>query len=416
MANNTAIVGKLTNIRPIEGADKIRLANVAVNGVTQAQVVIGLTEQNDDLVVYFTSNMCLQEPLLGRYPDLGTYLGRAGRVKTVKLRGVISDGLVVSVDKFSPWATVTTLVEGFEFTSLGGVELTKRYEPPVKHVPQAKGDKKNNKLKKFNRLVENQVRFHYDTDNLRRNAHRISRGDLVSISTKVHGSSFTVQHVLTKKVLTLKEKIAKFFGVPVIETVYDYVYTSRTVVKNATINIGEQKHFYSFDLWTHIGETFFKGKLAQGECVYGEVVGFLPTGRAIQKGYPYGCKQGELKIMVYRITITSPDGQVFELGWEAMLERCKELEVEPVETLYRGTLGDLTGFGEDYNAGNVVDYLEKMYLGKKRQDCNGNPDEGIIVRIDHTHTAEAFKLKDASFLEKESKLFNDGTVDIEEDQ
>jgi tRNA-binding EMAP/Myf-like protein len=416
MANNTAIVGRLTNIKAIEGADKIKLANVTVNGVSQAQVVVGLEAIENELVVYFTSNMCLNEStILKEYPDLATYLGRAGRVRTVKLRGVISDGLVVNVSKFSKWCKVETLTEGFEFTDLDGVNICKRYEPPVKHVTQSSGDKKSKKLKKFNRLVDQQVHFHYDTDNLRRNAHKLNIDTVVSISRKLHGTSGLTAHVLVKKVLTLKEKIAKFFGVPVVETEYDYIYTSRTVVKNANINLGEQKHFYGFDLWTYVGDATFKGKLAKGESVYYEIVGFIPTtGGAIQKGYGYGCKPNEYKVKVYRITNVSADGVVYELGWKAMLERCAELGVEPVETLYYGTLRELIGRYDNITSAELVEWLENKYLGKKAIDCNGRPDEGIVVRIDHVHQAEAYKLKDYAFLAGESAEFEKGTEDIEE--
>jgi hypothetical protein len=57
--------------------------------------------------------------------------------------------------------------------------------------------------------------------------------------------------------------------------------------------------------------------------------------------------------------------------------------------------------------------LEQYYLGKKATDCNNMPDEGIVVKIDGA--PEAYKLKDPQFILGESKAFEDGEDDLEED-
>jgi hypothetical protein len=413
MSDNTAIVGRLSNVRPITGADKIKLADITVHGVTQAQVVVGVESVNDTPMVYFTSNMCLSAPLLEAYPDLARYLGRAGRVRTITLKKVISDGLAVELSKFKKWDT--GLKEGDEFTELSDVVMCRRYEPPTKNNPTpAKGDKKKNKLKKFSRLVENQVKLHHDTENFRRNVHKIGPADVVSISRKIHGTSFVCANVLTKKLLTFKEKIAKFFGVTITEEDYDYIYCSRNVVKNKDINLGKQKHFYSYDLWTEVGKEFFEFKLHEGETVYGEIVGYLPTGAPIQKGYHYGCEPNTYEVYVYRITSTNPEGFTIEYTWEQVTARCVELGVKQVETYYVGTLANLMGAKDDEEYKGLVNFLEKKYLGKKAPDCGNRPDEGIVIRKDGLYTCEAYKLKDAAFIAGESASFENGVDDIEE--
>lgn len=408
MANNTAIVGVLSDVRAIEGADKIKQATVKVNGVTQANVVVGVDTAEGTLTVYFTSNMCLTDTILQDHKDLGRYLGKAGRVRTVKLRGVISDGLCVSPELLQGYDDGFVFSEGVEFTCLGKYEICHRYAPPIKLPTQPKG-KQGKKPKTFSKLVDGQLALHYDTDNLRRNAHRLALTDIVSVTRKIHGTSFGVAHVLTKKPLNWFESILKKFNLPVKEMEYDYLYHSRSVVKNATISLEAKQGYYGTDLWSEMGETYFKGKLHEGESVYGEIVGFLTSGSAIQKGYPYGCKPGEYKVYIYRITMTTPQGVKLEYGWEQLKERCKELNIPHVEEYFYGRLGDLVD-----DQANYVEVLEKKFLGKRAIDCNGKPDEGIVIRKDHVYGAEAFKLKDPAFILGESEAFEKGDEDMEE--
>jgi hypothetical protein len=100
IANNTAFVAVLKNIRPIEGADRIVRADVTLNGVTITQVVVGKDTQENTFVVYFDSNLALSDRFVFDYPELATYLAKGNRVRVVKLKGVISNGLAVEISKF----------------------------------------------------------------------------------------------------------------------------------------------------------------------------------------------------------------------------------------------------------------------------------------------------------------------------
>ena len=180
-----------------------------------------------------------------------------------------------------------------------------------------------------------------------------------------------------------------------------------------------------YNLFKDISDTFFKGKLYKGEAVYGEVVGFFPTGTHIQKGYHYGCEPNTFKIYMYRMTMTNVDGIEIEYSWEQMTERAKELGVDVVPLLYRGTLNqwilEHSDFTEDSNMNSLTDnkllsLLEKEYLGKKAPDCNCKPDEGVYLRFDHLYRSEGYKLKDPEFVLGESKAFEKGEVDLEEEQ
>jgi len=72
MENNQAFIGELIHIQPIDGADRIVSASVSVDGVTPiTNVVVGKETQEHDKIVYFDSNMCLnEETILKDYPEL----------------------------------------------------------------------------------------------------------------------------------------------------------------------------------------------------------------------------------------------------------------------------------------------------------------------------------------------------------
>lgn len=417
MKNNTAFAATLKNIRPIAGADKIVQADVTLNDVVITSIVTGVDTKENLPVIYFDSNMCLSDQLIKDMPDLARYLAKGNRVRVVKLRGCVSNGLAVRVEEFARY-TQDKLEEGFSFTELNGIEICYKYTAPIRSQSHSKGSKKEKKGKKQSRMIPEQFAFHVDTDQLVRNAHKIHPDDVISCSSKWHGTSSICGNVLVKKNLSLTERIARLFKVEVIDSVYDYVYASRTVVKNGLMEKG-LSGYYGEDLWTACGEEYFKGKLHKGETVYYEIVGYLPSGGWIQKGFDYGCKPNEHKIVVYRITKTGIDGDVVEYAWQAMKERCKEINVEHVKELYFGKAKDLfpeLDVTEHWNQ-NFVQKLKEKYL-EKDLDCNISckvPDEGIVLRVE-AKGIEVYKLKSERFYLKESELHEKGEADVEEEQ
>jgi RNA ligase (TIGR02306 family) len=131
MERKLATIRKVSEIKPIEGADVIELA--LVDGW---QCVVKKGEfKAGDLGVYFEIDSYL--PIEERYeflrkssykkiPDqLQDQRGEGFRLKTVKLRGQISQGLMLPLDMFPEIKTTTV---GSDVTELLRVEL---YEPPV---------------------------------------------------------------------------------------------------------------------------------------------------------------------------------------------------------------------------------------------------------------------------------------------
>lgn len=428
MDNNKAFVAYLENITRIPNADKIVSADVILHGVKQTQVVTSIDAKPHSLVVYFDSNLCINEKVITDNPEIGTYLAKGGRIRVIKLKGVISNGLTIEPTKLFKYckdeqSKYQLLKEGYSFDTIGDQPICKKYLPPAPQ--QSAGGKKSRKTKAESRVLPAFFHFHFDTDQLARNAHKIKPDDIISISRKIHGTSAIVSHVPVKRRLTLRDKIAKLIGANIQTTDYDYLYASRTVVKNARQeNDPNKKHFYKVDLWSYVGTEKFKGKLLKGETVYYEIVGYIPSSSSpIQRikgcDYNYGCAHGEYKIAVYRITLTSGDGCPVEYSWDKMKERCAEMQVPMVQEFFYGRAMEVfpeLNLVEHWNQNFVVS-LKNKYLDQKATDCQGSPpDEGIVVRVEKP-SIECYKMKGELFLLGESGAKDkDEVVDIDEQE
>lgn len=210
---------------------------------------------------------------------------------------------------------------------------------------------------------------------------------------------------------------------------YGNIYSSRSVVKNQYINKEQGGGYYGKDIWTVVNKEL-EGKIEQGVTIYGEIVGYLASGKAIQKGYDYGCNpSGECsgldyyqhKFLVYRITYTKPNGEVIEFSWQQIKEYCKKYSIEHVKKLFFGTVDQFLGHYDTWKEGefqNEMFYrMTRYYLERDCIYCkNKVPAEGVCVRIDGKPTYSTFKLKSKRFLEGESKAIDSGEVSIEDEQ
>ena len=360
------------------------------------------------------------------------YFENTGRVKAIKFKGIISTGYIAPVDTLSVLGIETyKLKEGDEFTHINGVEICKKYRIQHIHASTPNTESKfNKKLKRFDRLVPNQFRFHDSTAHLAKNLHQFNPDDIIVITDKWHGSSGVFSNVLVKKELTWLEKIIKKLGFDILTTRYDRLYSSRTVIKNQYINKDQNGGYYGEDIWAVVNKQL-EDKIEIGITLYGEIVGFTPSGKAIQKGYDYGCLPPERdyvrtgedprrhKFLVYRITYTKPDGNVIEFTWQQIKNYCKKHNLETVPELYHGTLSGWYDKNISGGLGQIqeaFDLLQKIYLEKDCKYCvNKVPAEGIVVRIDGQDKFSAYKLKSKRFLEFETKELDKGEISIEDE-
>lgn len=133
MSRNLASIQKILDIKPIEGADKIELARVLGWQV----VIIKDQFKVGDLCVY-----CEADSLFPDKPEFEFLRPRKFRVKTIRLRGTISQGIVFSLSILGGKSfpsdirkdKIYDFKEGMIVTEMLGIEL---YQPPI--PPDLKG-------------------------------------------------------------------------------------------------------------------------------------------------------------------------------------------------------------------------------------------------------------------------------------
>ena len=311
--NYSAIIVEIRTLIPLEKCDNVQGAIIMGN-----QVVVSKNVKVGDIGLYFPLECALSKEYLSNNnlyrvhknkPNLnidttlkGGYFEENGRVRCSRFLGHKSEGLFMPLEsiEFIFKNTTPVLAVGDCFDELNGIPICSKYVVKSNRTP---GQPKN-RNSKFNRkyeskLVENQFRFHQNTSMLYRNLHRIEPTSLISITYKLHGTSCISSYVLCKKYVSLSQKIGAFLhnvytiitslgknNSRIDNTEYDYIYASRKVIKNEELNPNAQ-HFYNEDIWG-IAHNELKDFLSKGMTFYYEIVGYLPSGRMIQKDYDYG--------------------------------------------------------------------------------------------------------------------------------
>jgi hypothetical protein len=373
---------------------------------------------------------------LNNDPEQSGMFDDNGRVKAIRLRGELSEGFILPAIMLENYIVSVTNVnyeaeEGIEFDSVEHEGKTfwinKKYIPKNTRTPGAPGSSKSKQPKGLDKLIENQFRFHYDTVLLKKYPNVIKPNDLISITEKVHGTSTIHARVLCKRELTWKQKIARWLTGHEFDE-YDYLYSSRTVIKNRHYNKNVTDGFYGVDVWAE-ADKIIKPFLQKGMTIYAEIVGFLPNGGYIQKGYDYGCtmpigdsyKLGEhFKVLVYRITMTNVDGVVHEFSAREVQQYCKNIGLDCVTEYYYGFAKDLYPELDpsEHWSENFISKLandKRFYMEMNSPTCiNKVPHEGVVIKSENMRS-EAFKLKCFLFLDKEGKALDKGESNIEDE-
>ena len=438
--NYLAKVIDITNFLPHPNADRMKIAQVG-----GYKVCVGIDEPTGRYV-YFPVNSEINPNLLSycnlyRHSEKNANAEKAGffndngRVTAIKLRGFPSEGFLLPYEQLENFIADALNLKlsnienntDFDVAVEGNKELwiCKKYIV-IHYNPQEKSNsnKKQKKVARFNKVIDTQFKFHYDTVRIQNDKWAISPYDLISVTEKIHGTSGISAYVLCKKKPTIWNKIKGCFGAE--NTSYDYLYASRTVVKNAieTTNSGG---YYGCDIWAE-ADKIIRPHLQKGMTIYYEIVGFLPTGRYIQKNYDYGCvplKEGEpfthekhFKVRVYRITMTNVDGYVHEFSAKEVQEWCKANDLIPVTEYFYGYAKDLYNIPINDNWTDTFwDTMandKNFYMECNSPSCvNKVPHEGLVIKKEDMKS-RAWKLKCFAFLNGEQKELDAGEENIED--
>lgn len=401
-----------------------------------------LSQINPQLLSYLN---LFRDTNKNREPEKTGYFEDKGIVKAINLRGVKSEGFLmplVDLQNFIVDQINVELPDPEDNLEFDEVEhdgktfyISQKYVAPL-HVSRTPGASKEKKTKKgLDRIIDNQFRFHYDTVILKKCPYVIQPDDIIHISSKWHGTSGISAYVLCHKKLSFKERIAKWLTKFPFD-IYDYIYASRTVIKNKYYNKDVTSGYYGCDVWKY-ADDYVRPFLEKGMTLYYEIVGFLPNGGWIQKNYDYGCvppvevidpetkekviqyKQGkQFKVYIYRITITNADGQVHEFSAHEVQTWCKNRGLTPMLEYYYGRAGDLYGdhTPEDFSKNFMLALAndKNFHMEENSPECNNKvPHEGIVIRKESMRS-EAWKVKCFKFLGKEQEAALAGEGNIED--
>jgi len=150
--NYACSVVEIKNLFDIDGADNIK--RTVVNGNS---VVVPKTTQIGSKMLYFVSgtklsadycknnNLYDKEELNVDTSKRGFISSRQSRVKAIKLRGIISDGMLMPLQSLFYFLNdVSWLKVGDEFTDINNIHICEKYIVPVKNnIDSGKKGKKS---------------------------------------------------------------------------------------------------------------------------------------------------------------------------------------------------------------------------------------------------------------------------------
>ena len=413
-SNNYACsVVEISNLHDIEGADNIK--RTVVNG---NNVVVPKSTEVGAKMLYFvsgtklSSEYCKMNNLYDREENnidiskRGFISSKQSRVKAIRLKGIVSDGMLMPLDSLLPFlepSSINSLKIGDEFTDINGNSLCEKYIVSERVSTQG-GAKtpKTNKLKDL--IVDKQFHFHHETEHFVKHQDKFKQETEIIITRKLHGSSLILSNVLINKKLSLKDKVFKFLGANIPTEEYGIIWSSGKPRGKLPKGVESETNkwetpnpsYYTSDIWARaykeIGHVVEKGI-----SIYAEIVGKGIQGDKFTYNQEYG-------IHVYRITQTSVDGNVVEFSWEQIKKYCEKYGLNHVQEYFVGKVKEMV-----VDDRNLLGYLQQIYLNKSYPDCEY--DEGICIRI--RETDEIFKLKSPNFIKMES---DDQENEVEEQE
>lgn len=435
---------EIKNFLPHPNPEVEKLKCATVDGFN---VLVGI-DSKPGLYVYFPTSSKINHKFLSfacLYKDNSLNMDQTkngmfesnGRVRAIKLKGCVSEGFLIEAYILSNYINYLFNTQekydfqcGSEFDTItdNGKEewLSCKYVVETKSTNTNSTTKRQKNIKKYPRLREDQFKFHYDTVRIEKLPGIIAPNDIIHISSKWHGTSGITARILCKtKETWIQKLLTKWFNL--CWDKYDYIYSSRSVVKNKYYNTNDIHNFYGDDVWSDATK-YLEQFLTKGMTFYYEIVGFTKSGKFIQKGYDYGCVpptdsnyaiNKHFRVKIYRITLTDDDGKVFEFSPSRVQQYCKKFGIEPVDELYYGPAKylypDIEIGDEWYN--NFIRRLSKdknFYMECNSPDCkNKVPHEGVVIKKDIMEP-HAYKLKCFKFLDKEQSLLDKGEIDMEE--
>jgi RNA ligase (TIGR02306 family) len=322
-------------------ADRLSLAKVF--GYT---VVVGLWQfKPGDLAVYFPVDSVLPEKLEDfLFKDSKVKLHKH-RVRAVRIRGTVSQGLLVPITDIYEYGMCLSLSRGDNIAEALGVV---KYEPPVKTNSQGggpgKSDRYNHPYFRKYTDIQHLLKYYQST---------FKQGETVLVTEKIHGTNFRVGWVRWVP----RTWWHKILGWLHLTPRWEFVYGSR----NVQLQDGNPKKGKPFgnNIYAKAVRKYKLQKLVpKGFVLYGEIYG-----PGIQKGYSYSVPNGDIGLVFFDLSI---DGSY--VGFASLTTLCNQLGLATVPRLM-----------VDFD----IDKIQSMLNGKglvSDLDMKTKPVEGFVIR------------------------------------
>lgn len=356
-------VKTIDEILPHPNADKLELARFS--GWT-CVVGKGIYKAGDK-VVYFPIDSVLPNDVESKiFPPGSKVKLNNSRVRTIKLRGAISQGLAANPALFGLENTPV----GTDVTAL--LKVTK-FEPDIRpgygnlYVASSRKNANSN-FKKYT-----------DLENVKNYTEVFTSSDIVVATEKIHGTNFRCGYVRRETT----NPFLRFLELIAVRPKYEFVYGSRNVQLNvkALSEAPETQNVYA----RIVNQYELQEILQYGEVIYGEIYG-----DKIQKNYNYGCGPGKQKLAV------------FDLQVEGKYQPVDVLTTFLIETR-------LPGVPEIYRGFYDYEKLKALTLGNSVLAPEQKVREGLVVRPAANEQDAFMGRKILKFISDEYLLDEDNT-------
>ena len=434
MAKHCGYIIEVKELRPHNNADRLQIL-----GVFGTETCVPLDVKVGDIGVYFPTDLqlseefCAANDLVERKDEngekAGGYLHPSKRnVKCIKLRGEKSDGMYLPISCFDYLNLAESLKPGDVIDVLEGHEICRKYIPAV---PAKSGHSSGVKTGRRKTPIAPLFAEHVDTEQLPYNLDAFKAGDYVEITLKMHGTSGRTGHLPkhvgyndsfgTKTANAIKNILNKLIKTHYEEhhdePIYEWGYVSGT--RRVVIEDFDKPAYYDSNDFREEHAKAFEGKLYKGETAYYEIVSYQKNGVPImasgkvpkeyQKEYgqvmefSYGCEVGQSDMYVYRMTLTTEDGDVVEYTPDFMRYRCEQMGIKTVPVLWSGIIPDFyqlpdnVGSLQEINAGEWIKNIAEQYYDGPDPIGKTHVREGVVVRIVNRPGFKAYKYKNFLF-------------------
>lgn len=329
MSSLVVEICQIDDIQKHPNADKLSI--VTVKGW---RCIVGLDQYKvGDRVVFIPPDCILPEDLIKKY-DLD-YVRSNGRTKTVKLRGFVSQGLILDVPE-GEWHI------GDDVAKFLGITKWQPPEPKYAvNVPKTSRKYINPKFDKYT-----------DIENVKHYPYVFREGDMVVITEKIHGANWRASRlpIAIRSNARWYEKIAFWFRKNIFEQEQEYLLGSHNVQITHSLR---HNNYYGEDYWGEVAKKYnVNSFIPENTILYGEVYG------SNVQDLTYGLNGRDLVIFDIK-----QDGRY--LDWEDVVEFCNKHSLKHVPVLY---------IGKYYNG------ILQKYSDGKSLICQSQMREGCVIK------------------------------------